>query len=83
MAYEPKDNSGALFKNDRREKETHPHYKGDIRIDGRDYWLSAWLKESKTGTKFMSLSVTPKEESRASAPAQDIALAAQDQDIPF
>ena len=83
MAYEPMDNSGALFKNDRREKKTHPHYKGDIRINGQDYWLAAWLKESKTGTKFMSLSVTPKDESRATTPAQDNALPEQDQDIPF
>ena len=34
--YEQKDNSGALFKNDKRETENHPHYKGSIRVDGKD-----------------------------------------------
>ena len=57
------DNSGALFKNDRKEKESHPDYRGDITVDGTKYWLSAWIKDGKKG-KFMSLSVQPKEEKR-------------------
>jgi hypothetical protein len=60
MAYVQKENSGSLFKNDRKEKETHPDYKGDINIGGTNYWLSAWLKEGKNG-KFFSLSVNVKE----------------------
>jgi hypothetical protein len=47
---------GALFKNDRKEKDSHPDYRGDITIDGRKYWLSGWLKEGKRG-KYMSLAV--------------------------
>lgn len=57
-------NRGALFKNDKKEKETHPDYKGSINANGVDYWLSAWLNESKGGKKYMSLSVQPKEESQ-------------------
>lgn len=53
-------NSGALFKNDRREKETHPQYNGTINVAGVDYWINAWVKEGKSG-KFFSLSVKPKE----------------------
>lgn len=53
---------GALFKNDRKEKDTQPDYRGDINVNGVDYWISAWLKEGKTGTKFMSLSVQLKED---------------------
>jgi len=57
---EKKDNSGVLFSNDKREKETAPHYKGNITVAGVDYWLSAWVKEGKNG-KFLGLAVNPKD----------------------
>ena len=57
---EKKDNSGVLFKNDKKETEKHPDYKGNIMVDGNEYWLSAWIKEGKTG-KFMGLALSPKE----------------------
>ena len=64
-------NSGALFKNDKKQSDNHPDYKGTINVDGVDYWLSSWLKTSKSGTKFMSLSVQPKEAQQApQRPAQ-------------
>ena len=68
--FEQRDNSGSLFKNDRRETDKHPNYKGSVMVAGVEYWLSAWVKTSRAGTKFMSLSVKPKDEQRASAPAR-------------
>lgn len=56
-------NRGALFKNTRKEKDTHPDYNGSINVDGVDYWLSGWIKEGSKG-KFFSLSVKPKEETK-------------------
>lgn len=56
-----RDNSGVLFSNDKKDNERAPHYKGNITVDGKDYWLSAWIKEGKSG-KFMGLAVSPKEE---------------------
>lgn len=54
-------NRGALFKNNRKEKDTHPDYNGTINVGGVDYYLNAWLKESKKdGKKFFSLSVKEK-----------------------
>lgn len=55
MAYEQRDNAGQLFKNERREKETHPHATGTAMIDGVMYRISAWTKEGKKG-KWQSLS---------------------------
>lgn len=61
MAFEHKDMSGTLFKNDRREKDTHPHATGTAIIGGVEYWVSAWTKEGKKG-KFQSLAFKVKEE---------------------
>jgi len=59
---------GALFKNNKRTEERQPQYTGNVQVEGREYWLSAWVKESKTGTKFFSLSLTPKEQQADVAP---------------
>jgi uncharacterized protein (DUF736 family) len=51
------DNSGVLFKNE-SENEKAPKWKGKINVDGKDYRLAAWVRESKAGTKFISLKVS-------------------------
>jgi hypothetical protein len=61
MSYEQKDNSGSLFKNDRKETEKHPDRKGSALIDGVAYWVSGWVKQDKNGNPWMSLSFKPKE----------------------
>ena len=81
-------NSGMLSRNDRKEKDTHPDFKGSINVDGVDYWLSAWVKEGKPGgkmegKKFFSLSVSPKEQTaRAAAPQKAASFDQLDDDIP-
>ena len=73
MAYEQRDNSGSLFKNDRKETANHPDYKGTAMVGGVEMWMSAWIKESANGTKFMSFSFQPKDQQatpkKAAAPA--------------
>jgi hypothetical protein len=63
MAYEPKDLTGSLFKNDRKEADTHPDYKGSALIGGVDHWLDAWINEDRNGNKYMSLKFKPKQAS--------------------
>jgi len=52
---------GALFKNDRKEKDTHPDLGGTLNVGGDEYYINAWKKESKAGAGFYSLSVKLKE----------------------
>lgn len=62
MAYAPKPGSFSLFKNERRGKDTHPEYRGDgVLPDGTPAWISAWVKETREGKKFFSISIQPKE----------------------
>ena len=54
-------NSGALFKNERRISERSPEYTGSANIDGKDFWISAWVNTAeKTGKKFFSLKFSEK-----------------------
>lgn len=49
-------NSGVLFKNE-SDNEKAPNYKGKINVNGKDFEIAAWVRESKAGTKFLSLKV--------------------------
>jgi hypothetical protein len=75
---EKRDMSGALFLNDRKEKDTHPDRSGYIVVNGVEYWLSGWLKE-KDGKPWMSLAVKPKDGGARETPMGK----ALDSGIPF
>lgn len=49
-------NRGALWRNTKKEKDTQPDHTGKLNVDGKDYWLSAWIKDGQNG-KYFSLSV--------------------------
>lgn len=85
MAYELKEGQGSLFKNERREKDTHPNLQGTILVAGVEYWINGWTKEGAKG-RWISLSVKPKEAAakpagKAPKPAADDFD--DDQNIPF
>ena len=77
MAYEQKDNAGALFINDKRETDKHPNAKGSAMINGVEYWVSAWTNTSQKGTKYQSLSFQAKDK-QATTPETPL-----EDDMPF
>lgn len=85
--YETKDLSGSMFTNSRKEKQTHPDFNGSIRIEGRDYWLSGWKKQGRSG-EWWSLAFKPKDgeappfRAKGSSPAPSSKILDGD-DIPF
>ena len=79
---EQKNNSGALFKNTKKETDKHPDYTGSIVVDDKEYWISGWNNTAKSsGTKYMGLSVTPKEPKTQMVEENTPAMS--DEDIPF
>lgn len=75
-------NRGVLFREQEKKSDKHPDMTGEINVDGVEFRLAGWTKESKNGRKFLSLAVTPKQEQAAAsqAPAEDFD---DDSGIPF
>ncbi len=83
-------NRGQIWPNDRKEKDTHPDFKGSVNVDGTEYWVSAWKRKPDANPKAPSLSFSlqKKDEQQAAqqAPAQQTASGGadfDDSDIPF
>jgi len=54
-------NTGVLFKNKYKEKDSHPDYKGSFEdASGEEKDLAAWLRTGKSGQKFLSVKVSDK-----------------------
>jgi len=75
MAYEKKDDTAFLFRNDKT-KENQPDYTGWIKVGGSERRLAAWVKDMKDGSKALSMKITDKQEPQNRKPAHDT-------DIPF
>lgn len=80
-AYEQKPDTGSLFINDKREKETQPNAKGSALIGGVEYWVSAWTNTSSKGAKYQSLKFERKSEKFDNT--QELQAEALNDQIPF
>ena len=81
MSQYTNDGTGSMFRNEKREREEQPEFRGSANIDGVDYWISAWVntagpQTSVPGKKFFSLKFNRKQQAAPQAePFND--------DIPF
>lgn len=90
MSYD-NNNTGALFANKNRATDKHPTHTGSCEIDRTQYFIDAWVNESKAGQRYFKLKFKPKMASEhKGAPANPPAQSAprqmdefDDSDIPF
>ena len=81
-------NTGIISKNLRKEADTHPDIKGQINVEGVEYWLDGWQRQRNDGTgSFYSLRVKRKDAPAAAPkPSQKPAprrAQEDDEEIPF
>jgi hypothetical protein len=87
---------GVLFKNDKKNKDTHPDYTGNVVLTEallKEYEsamvngevkvdLAAWIKEGKRG-KFLSLSASAPYKGERRSASKPVASDGLDDDAPF
>ena len=69
MGFEQQPGSGALFKNDKRDNPKAPDYRGTANIGGVTFEIAGWIKKTKNGSSFMSLSIKEKQAKEEKATA--------------
>lgn len=81
MAYELRDGSGSLFRNEKKQEgERTPDYRGDAMVNGKRVEIAAWVKEAASGKKFLSLKFSePRERDQTAKPSSP----APEADFPF
>lgn len=83
MAYEQRELSGSLFKNEKKTEDKHPNAQGSCLIEGVEYWVSAWTKDGAKG-KWQSLQFKRKDQQAKQAPKSEPAYRGDDDSsIPF
>lgn len=55
---EIKNNSGSIFKNDYKTKDTHPDYKGKMVVDGVSKDIALWFNQPEGKKAYFSVSIS-------------------------
>ncbi len=79
---ENKLNTGAIFKNDKKTKDTHPDYRGKVNVNGKEMEVALWIKEGKAG-KFFSASFSEPYVAPETMERRPVSDAMDDTDLPF
>jgi len=53
MAYD-NTNTISVFVNDKQGNEKRPDYTGKVNVEGKEYSVSMWKRESQNGVKYLS-----------------------------
>jgi len=82
--FQLKPNTGTVFANDRKEKDTDPSGKGEALIDGVEYWISSWVNTSKkSGEKYRKLMFTRKDNQQGGGSRTSDNASQDDGEVPF
>lgn len=67
MTQHNNENRGAIWKNDDKQTDNHPDFKGSLNVNGQEFWVSAWKRKEGANPKAPALSFTvkPKEEQQS------------------
>jgi len=81
-------NRGSIWKNEKKESETHPDFTGSLNVNGTEYWVSAWKRKPDQSDKAPALSFTVKPKDgapakKASTGTKSTSSADFEDDIPF
>lgn len=69
--FESKPNTGVLFRNTQKRDGHDTDYRGEINVEGREFWLNAWTNTSKqTGQRYIKLLLRLKTGDATTAAAQ-------------
>lgn len=66
MAFELNELGGSLWHNENRTNERQPDMTGSVKVDGQEYRVSGWLKETRNGKEFISMALTVKDDTNNS-----------------
>ena len=86
--YTPTEGKGTIFKNDRKEKDAHPDWRGTAMVNGALVEIALWEREGRRGT-FYSISPARERQAAAPQPAREAPAGpaytngTDDDDIPF
>lgn len=68
--YVPKDGTGSLFRNERKDKESQPDFRGDGIYKGEPLEVALWLNKTREGKSYFKMSIKPKQ-AREPKPAHE------------
>lgn len=66
--FETKDMRGSMFANTRNRNPKAPHYTGKVKINGKEYYISAWNQQSRNGSQYLSLQLADPEKVNQNQP---------------